>query len=124
MRLATGDRDVARWLGAGAVALGVLGSVGVSEAAVPETITHQGRLYDADGVPVTSTVDVAFAIYDSPGAIVPIWTEVHGVTFEEGYFSVALGSVVPFAGSTFDGSARYLGVTVGADPEMTPRAAV
>ncbi len=92
--------------------------------AVPGTITHQGRLYDADQSPVTGTLDVEFAIYDSAAAAVPIWTEVHSITFDEGYFSVGLGATVPFDATVFDGSTRFLGITVGNDAEMTPRATV
>jgi hypothetical protein len=93
-------------------------------AAVPTTMTHQGRLYGAEGQPVHDTLDVEFAIYDSDGAADPIWSEVHTITFDEGYFSIDLGEMAPFDEATFDGSVRYLGITVGDDPEMTPRAEV
>lgn len=95
---------------------------GVAAAAVPTTVTHQGRLFNASGQPINETLDVTFAIYDAADATVPIWSEVHSVTFEEGYFSIDLGGQVPFGDGTFDGSIRYLGIAVGADPEMTPRA--
>lgn len=97
---------------------------GVAAAAVPTTITHQGRLFNTSGQPINETLDVTFAIYDADDAMIPIWSEVHSITFEEGYFSVDLGEQVPFGDGTFDGSSRYLGITVGADPEMTPRANV
>jgi hypothetical protein len=94
-------------------------------AAVPTTITHQGRLFDAQGEPVTSTLPVVFTVYDGPGAGANVlWTETHGIGFEEGYFSVELGADKPFGAGVFDGSVRYLGVQVGNDEEMTPRAAV
>ena len=106
--------------------LGVLASILLarSAGAVPGTITHQGRLYDAGAQPVSGTLDVAFAIYDDAASPTPIWSEVHSVTFEDGYFSVALGALVPFDAAVFDGSTRHLGITVGSDPEMTPRAVV
>ena len=93
-------------------------------AAVPETMTHQGRLYNAEGQPITDTLDVEFALYDTSSADAPIWSEVHTITFENGYFSADLGDTEPFNEETFDGSVRYLGITVGGDPEMTPRARV
>ena len=93
-------------------------------AAVPGVITHQGRLYATDGTPVKETMDVEFSIYDTPDAVVPIWTETHTITFDEGYFSVGLGEIAPFDEVVFDGSARYLGIKVGSDAEMTPRARV
>jgi Collagen triple helix repeat (20 copies) len=93
-------------------------------SAVPGTVTHQGRLYDQNDVPINGVISVQFAIYDTQNAAVPIWSEVHQVTFDEGYYAVALGSVVPFGSTVFDGSTRYFGLTVGADPEMTPRASI
>ncbi len=97
---------------------------GTALAAVPTTITHQGRLFDTNGAPVNDTVNVTFAIYDAVDAAIPIWSEDHSVTFDNGYFSISLGEIVPFDQTTFDGSVRYLGITVGADDEMEPRAEV
>ena len=93
-------------------------------AGVPKTITHQGRLYDAADKPINATLVVQFAIYVDSDATTPIWTETSMVTFEDGYFSVSIGENTPFTNSVFDGSVRYLGITVGSDPEMTPRVPV
>jgi hypothetical protein len=93
-------------------------------AAVPTSVTHQGRLFTPEGTPVDDTIDVEFAIYDAEDGTVPIWSEVHTVTFESGYFSVSLGEMVPLDKATFDGSVRWLGIRVGADPQMTPRARI
>jgi hypothetical protein len=92
------------------VALGV--AAGTAMAAVPPTLTQQGRLYDASDLPINATLDVTFAVYDAPAAAAPIWSETLSVTFEEGYFAAQLGQVVPFGTSTFDGSTRYLGITI------------
>ena len=46
------------------------------------------------------------------------------MTFDQGYYSVSLGSVVPFGAKVFDGSLRYFGITIGAEPELSPRAPV
>jgi hypothetical protein len=97
---------------------------GAATAAVPATITHQGRLFSVEGQPVDETLPVIFAIYDAVDATTPIWSEEHMITFDGGYFSASLGSVVPFGEAIFDGSVRYLGIRVGNDPEMTPRAPV
>jgi hypothetical protein len=105
-------------------ALGLALAAGPATAAgVPPAVTHQGRLFDAKGDPITDTLDITFAIYDAENAGAPIWSEVHAVTLDEGYYSVRLGEMTPF-GTVFDGSVRWLGITVGADPEMTPRAAI
>src|SRR5690349_12179788 len=86
-------RTIRRVVAASMIALGAatVAPLGAS-AAVPGTITHQGRLFDAKSVPVNETLDVVFSIYDSedPGAKA-LWTETHTITFEDGYFSVALG---------------------------------
>src|SRR5687767_11313339 len=97
---------------------------GNAAAAVPGTITHQGRLFDAKGAPVSETLDVVFTIYDAAGGSTVLWTETHAVAFDGGYFSVELGAMTPFGPTVFDGKVRYLGITVGGDAEMTPRAPV
>jgi hypothetical protein len=112
-----------RWLTT-CIAAAVALVASTAAAAVPGVITHQGRLYATDGTPVKETMDVEFSIYDTPDAVVPIWTETHTITFDEGYFSVGLGEIAPFNEVVFDGSARYLGIKVGSDAEMTPRARV
>ena len=119
MRTSTIKRLLSTLLAASALTFGAAAS-----AAVPTTITHQGRLYDQNSAPINATIDVVFAVYDTPTATTPIWSEVHQVTFDEGYYSVALGSIVPFGPTVFDGSTRYFGMTVGTDPEMTPRSAI
>jgi hypothetical protein len=109
---------------ASAMATGILLSTGGALAAVPSTLTHQGRLFDANDMPVTQTLDVVFALYESEAtAATPLWTETHSVAFDDGYFSVDLGELVPIGPSVFNGSVRYLGITVGDDAEMTPRSA-
>ncbi len=87
---------------------------------VPQTLTHQGRLYDQTGAPVQGKLAVGFKLYDTIDATTPIWSEKLEVPFDDGYFSVDLGQQTPFKG-VFDGSVRYMGIQVGADPEMTPR---
>lgn len=95
-----------------------------SSLAAPTVVTHQGRLFDENNTPVNETLDVQFNIYADVGDSVPAWTETHPVTFEDGFFSVALGSTNELDTATFTGGAMYLGVTVGSDPEMTPRALI
>ncbi|WP_437784222.1 collagen-like protein [Sorangium sp. So ce1097] len=107
-----------------ALAAGAIAGPETAFAAVPATITHQGRLYDAEGAPIDETIEVVFALYDDREASTPLWSEVHAITFEDGFFSVRLGSIVPFQGAIFDGAERYLGITVGDDVELEPRATV
>ncbi len=92
-------------------------------ADVPQTLTHQGRLYNAEGLPVSGPLDVTFNVYGAEGDATPIWSEKIAVTFEDGYFSATLGETSPLK-DVFDGSVRYVGIQVGADAEMSPRVPV
>ncbi len=74
--------------------------------------------------PVDGTQDLTFTIYDAEVAGNEIWSETITVDFDEGFFSVRLGEQLVLDENVFDGSTRWLGITVGADPEMTPRAAI
>ena len=91
-------------------------------ATVPQTLTQQGRLLNTDGTPVTGPVRMIFNIYDSSSATTPLWTETQSnVMLDNGAFSVQLGSVTAFPSTLWSGPTRYVGVTIGNDPEMMPR---
>lgn len=100
------------------VAVGVLAVVGA--AAVPETMSYQGLLRDAVGDPVPdSAYHVTFRLWtqDIGGAL--LWEEIQTVHTSDGVFDAVLGSVAPL---TLEFDAPYwLGVSVGGDPELTPR---
>jgi hypothetical protein len=106
---------------AGIAALFGLAWAAPARAVVPQLLTEQGRLTDTSGNPVTGTVAIRFAIYAQPSGGSPLWTETQNATLDAGYFSVELGEVNALPSSVFDGTTRYLGVTVNSDPEMTPR---
>ncbi len=96
-----------------------------ARAEVPTSLTQQGRLFDSmTDEPVEGIREVRFALYDAEVSDVPLWEEVHDVSFERGWFSAQLGSIQPFGAEVFSGETRYLGVTVGEDDEMLPRALV
>ncbi|HZF47193.1 MAG TPA: collagen-like protein, partial [Polyangiaceae bacterium] len=117
-------RTIRRVIAASAIGLSAAMFAGGAAAEVPQLVTHQGRLFDAKDQPVEGTIEVVFTIYDGEDANAAVlWTETHSVTFENGFFSVALGEQSPFGAKVFNGSVRYLGIRVGGDPEMTPRAA-
>jgi hypothetical protein len=91
-------------------------------AAVPPMINYQGKLTNASGAPVNDTLQVIFTIYADEAGTTPLWTETQtAVEILKGVFNVLLGNVTPIPYSVFDGSARYLGVKVGGDPEITQR---
>ena len=96
-----------------------------SAAPVPAALTEQGRLFDGTGSPLNASVSVTFSIYADAAGGAPLWTETQMLTPDDGYFSAQIGADPsnPFPAGLWDGSARYVGVTIGNDAEMTPRQA-
>ena len=108
-----------------------------AQSAVPSAISYQGRVADASGVLIGDTAPVnrkvTLRLYDSAAATTSLYTEEQTVTINKGVFSVLLGQGLqvgseprPTIASVFNGSERFLGVTVddggpAADPEITPR---
>jgi hypothetical protein len=92
-------------------------------AEVPRLINYQGILTDSGGLPINGTPDLTVRIYaDSTAGATALWTEPHtGVQVDDGLFNVILGSVTTIPDSLFEEAERWLGITVGVDPEMTPR---
>ena len=92
----------------------------MGQAEIPGKINYQGYLTSAAGVPVNATVAMVFSFYtvDTGGSL--IWTETQNVTVNHGVYNVNLGDVTPITSLPF-GLPYYLGIKVGADPEMTPR---
>ncbi len=94
------------------------------DAASTSTISYQGRLADSSGNPVTNAgLGMKFRLYNAATGGSALWTETYsGVPVNGGLFHVLLGSVTPIPASLFSSnSTLYLGITVGADTEMTPR---
>jgi hypothetical protein len=93
-----------------------------SYADVPKLINFQGRLTDVTGKFVSDgNYPLTFKLYsDSTGGSAK-WTEAQIVTVSKGLFNVILGSQTPIPDSIFDYSNVWLGIQVGADPEMAPR---
>jgi len=93
------------------------------QADVPGKINFQGILKDGSGNPVADgSYSVLFTIYDAPTGGSSLWSQSYSVTTSNGLFTVLLGDgPTPITAGTFDDSSRYLGIQVGADPEMSPR---
>jgi hypothetical protein len=115
-----------RFFKATAIAIAVIGIASLSaQAAVPQLINYQGRLTDGGGSPENGVFSIEFTIYDAPVAGAVLWSEVQAaVTVTDGLFSVNLGTVVSISDITFSGADTYLGIKVGADPEITPRSRI
>ncbi|MFH1892627.1 MAG: hypothetical protein ABIK83_08100 [Candidatus Zixiibacteriota bacterium] len=95
--------------------------VSLVNADVPSTMTYQGRLTDNAGNPVTDMPrNVTFKIYDETSTV--RWEESHTITTVDGLFTVQLGSNgSPLTADVFNYDECWLGITVGADPEIIPR---
>jgi hypothetical protein len=89
-------------------------------AAPPKTLNYQGFLTSASDTPIDAPVQITFKLYTVPTGGVALWSETQpSVTVAKGEFSTVLGNATPLT-LAFD-VPYYLGVSVGADPEMTPR---
>lgn len=110
--------------GIGLLAGTALLSPAKAHAAAPLVLTQQGRLFTDDGEPVSASLTLRFAIYKSEGSATPLWSEDSSVVVEDGYYSVLLGKGASIPPGLFDGEARFLGITVGDDDEMVPRATI
>src|SRR3989339_41915 len=107
------------------------------KAAVNKELNYQGKLQDSSGVPVADgAYNIIFTIYDAAVAGNAVWSaresdgsclndvapSAKSVTISNGVFSTLLGESGDCAiNLNFSASAYFLGVTVGADAEMTPR---
>jgi hypothetical protein len=105
------------------LATGLVLCASQARADVSLRLTEQGRLFDSTGQPVTgATVALTFAIYSAATGGTAIWTESLSVALDNGYYSAQLGAKTPLPTSLWSSAGtKYLGLTVGTDPEMTPR---
>ncbi len=74
-----------------------------------------GKLVNSSGMPIK------FAIYAAATGGAVLWSETQTATVENGLYSVQLGSQNALNSSIFDGATKYLGISAGSDPEMSPR---
>lgn len=91
--------------------------------ASPPVISYVGRLLDpATGLPkANGSYTIAFSLYDVANAGAPLWTEIKSVSVANGLFTTLLGDTTPLNLSQFNGQDLFLGITVGSDPEASPR---
>src|SRR3989344_8285178 len=90
-------------------------------AAIPQIISFQGRLTDANNNPRNESVNMVFTIYDQAVNGSQIWTENQtGVQVVNGVFSVSLGSWTVLPLVALNAPTRYLSVTVAGET-LTPR---
>lgn len=110
-------------------ALLVIGLLAVSGMAeTPRLISYQGRLTDASGEPLEDGAkNLRFIIWNDPTAVAPaneLWNSGPvTVTTTDGLFSVNLGQspMTALDPAIFTDTLLWLGISVGADPEISPR---
>lgn len=94
-----------------------------TSASVPRLIRFNGTLIDGRGWPITTPVNVVFAIYSQPeGEGEPLWRETQQITpNDKGGYSVLLGSANP-AGMAIEvfkpGESQYLSIKPEGEPEQ------
>ncbi len=102
------------------VALGLAFATPAVAAPVPGTISFTGRLSTSGG-PVTTTQSVTFHLYSAVTGGSSVWNETQTVTpSAAGLVYVELGAMTTFDQTDFDGSVRFLEITVGSET-LSPR---
>ena len=93
----------------------------IAFADVPALINYQGKIADADGLPVEGELSITFRIYDAASGGSSLWEEAQTVMVLNGVYNTLLGSVSAFDEDLFDGAERYLSIQVGDDEESSSR---
>ena len=90
--------------------------------AIPKSLTHQGRLFDGEGKPVTGAKNARFTLYDSPAQGAIVWQgEVTLSLSSDGSFVAQLGSADnPLTEGVFNGERLWLEMNVE-DETLAPR---
>lgn len=99
-------------------------TVALAAANIPQVISFQGRaVTQSAGLPIADgDYAMTFALYTAVIGDTPIWTENWpAVTVSGGLYHVLLGSNEPFGASFNWEQQLYFGISIGSDPEMTPR---
>lgn len=113
------------------------GSIVQAAEGINQQINYQGRLANSNGsIVADGTYSVKFSLYTASSGGTPIWTAsgttgsptALSVSVVSGLFTVMLGDTTVGGGSQnpltsldWNVDNLYLGVTIGADAEMTPR---
>jgi len=88
-------------------------------AQAPKTLSYQGKLSDGGG-PLNGTYNLTFTLYDAATGGSSVWTETStNVSITSGNLSLILGKTTPI--NVASDKPLWLGIKVGANPEVTPR---
>lgn len=102
--------------------------LGASTAhAVPGQFTHQGRLLDADGVPLDGEVTIKFRVTDSEEGGTALWEETLTVPLNSGFYSAILGvdeESNPLNIDVLSQAPVWLELQLDGEPAMFPRSPI
>jgi len=99
----------------------ILATLPTAALAVPMEMSQQGRLLDSTGAALDGTISVEFSVWDAAATGAQLWTETQDVDFTNGYYSVRLGATTPFEDNDFDGTVRWLELTVDGGTPLPTR---
>ena len=105
-----------RWL-----AFAVLVVAANAAADAPNRLGYQGRLLDASGAPVAGTVSITYAIFAASSGGTALWSESQTLGLTDGFYATFLGDGTALPPGLFDGSERYLEMSIGGGGTLTPR---
>jgi len=89
---------------------------------IPRMISYQGIVTDTAGTPIPDgTYTITFRLYVIPGGGTRIWEEQKTMQLRRGLISTTLGDQALFGSSVDFTQPYWLGIQIGADPEMQPR---
>jgi microcystin-dependent protein len=90
--------------------------VSLRAQSVPPLMNYQGHLTDEAGQPLPNGLyRVAFKVFEGQTSGTPLWQEEQNVSVVVGNFNAMLGSVTAGLGNAFNGSNRFLELTVVQD---------
>ncbi len=94
------------------LALALVVFVATPALAVPTSLTHQGRLFDSNGISLDGALPVVVSLWDAETGGTELWTESMSVDFADGYFAVTLGESAPVTAAELESGAVWFDMTV------------
>ena len=95
--------------------------------AVPGQFTHQGRLLDAEGVPLEGERALTFRIMDTETAGAVLWEETVAVSISNGFYSAVLGTDEvgnPLDDDVLNQAPVWLELQIEGESAMVPRSPI